>query len=63
MQTGREMYISAGCALENLLIAAEHFGYGYAIEYLPEGDKGAAASVRLSPGGLWRNRVTVHFLT
>jgi nitroreductase len=34
----REMHISVGCALENLLIAAEHFGYGHAVEYFPEGD-------------------------
>ncbi|MBU4293649.1 MAG: hypothetical protein KJ770_06330 [Actinobacteria bacterium] len=25
----RELYISVGCALENLLIAVEHFGYAH----------------------------------
>jgi nitroreductase len=29
----RELYISIGCALENLLIAAEHFGYGHQVSY------------------------------
>jgi hypothetical protein len=32
----REMHISAGCALENLLIAAAHFHYAPTIEYLPD---------------------------
>ncbi len=31
----RELHISLGCALENLLIAAEHFGFAYHVEYLP----------------------------
>lgn len=35
----RELYISTGCALENLLIAAEHFGYGHQVVYLPDPDK------------------------
>jgi nitroreductase len=30
----REMFISLGCALENLLIAATHFGYRTAADYL-----------------------------
>ncbi|MBN1191072.1 MAG: hypothetical protein JXA46_15050 [Dehalococcoidales bacterium] len=47
----REMYISVGCALENLLIAAEHFGYGYTMEYFPKGNNGAVAIVQLNPGG------------
>ena len=29
----REMYISVGCALENLLVAAEHFGYSHDVSY------------------------------
>jgi len=32
----RELHISVGCALENLLIAAEHFGYGHQVAYFPE---------------------------
>jgi hypothetical protein len=32
----REFYISAGCALENLLIALEHFNMGHQIAYFPE---------------------------
>ena len=32
--TQREMFISLGCALENLLIAATHFGYRTAADYL-----------------------------
>jgi nitroreductase len=32
----REWYISVGCALENLLIAAEHFGYGHLVAYFLE---------------------------
>lgn len=29
----RELFISVGCALENLLIAAEHHGFGHTVEY------------------------------
>lgn len=32
----RELHISLGCALENLLIAAEYFGYDYVVRYLPD---------------------------
>src|SRR5258708_36689401 len=32
----RELHISVGCALENLLIAAEHFGYRCELDYFPE---------------------------
>lgn len=34
----RELRISLGCALENLLVAAEHFGYEANVTYLNEGD-------------------------
>ena len=32
----RELYLSVGCALENLLIAAEHFRFGHQISRFPE---------------------------
>ena len=32
----RELYISLGCALENLLIAAEHFQLGYQASYFSD---------------------------
>lgn len=32
----RELHVSLGCALENLLIAAAHFGYACEVEYFPE---------------------------
>jgi hypothetical protein len=35
--------------LENLLISAEHYGYVHQVEYLPEGDDGPVAVVRLTP--------------
>ncbi|MGB5081581.1 MAG: hypothetical protein WBO23_12660 [Burkholderiales bacterium] len=31
----RELYISLGCALENLLVALEHFGIGYVVTRAP----------------------------
>ena len=34
----RELYISLGCALENLLVAAEHFGFRHEVFYFPEGE-------------------------
>ena len=47
----RELHISVGCALENLLVAAEHFGYGHLVEYFPEGEDNPVACVKLNPGG------------
>jgi nitroreductase len=48
----RELYTSVGCALENLIISAEHFGYGVSTRYFPERDNhNLVAEVELSPGG------------
>jgi hypothetical protein len=47
----RELHISIGCALENLLIAAEYFGYGYQVDLLPNPDTSELmATVFLLPG-------------
>jgi nitroreductase len=49
----RELYISLGCALENLLVAAEHFGFRHGISYFPEpGNEELAATVVFAPGGV-----------
>ena len=45
----REFYISQSCALENLLVAAEHFGYGYNVTY-PSGNGSLVAVIKLTPG-------------
>jgi len=34
----RELYISLGCALENLVIAAKHAGYDTEVKYFPAGE-------------------------
>jgi len=48
----RELYTSVGCALENLLLAAEHFGYGHAVSYFPDpGNDRFVASVKMIDGG------------
>ena len=45
----REMFVSVGCALENLLIAAEHYGYGHTVTLLPDAtDRDLIALVHLS---------------
>lgn len=44
----RELYISLGCALENLIVAADHFGYNSSVVYFP-GEKDLAAKVVLQP--------------
>jgi nitroreductase len=47
----RELYISLGCALENLLIAAEHFGFRHHVRYFPEyGNDELVASIAFEPG-------------
>jgi hypothetical protein len=48
----RELYLSIGCALENLLVAAEHFGLGHGIAYFSEpGAPDLVATVTFEPGG------------
>jgi nitroreductase len=48
---GREVYISLGCALENLLVAAEHFGFAHEVSYFPDRNPALVAKVRFRPGG------------
>ncbi|WP_380676698.1 Acg family FMN-binding oxidoreductase [Salinigranum sp. GCM10025319] len=47
----REWYVSVGCALENLLVAAERFGFEHDVTYFPSDDESHVAHVVLSPGG------------
>jgi hypothetical protein len=50
--TNRTLYISHGCVLANLLIAAEHFGFDYDVACLPDGLSGErTAAVRFSRNG------------
>jgi hypothetical protein len=45
----RELHISLGCALENLLVAARHFGLAHHTDYLPDPTNPLhAATVRLT---------------
>jgi nitroreductase len=47
--TNRTLYLSHGCVLANLLIAAEHFGFECDMKCLPDGINGdRTAAVRLS---------------
>lgn len=47
--TNRTLYLSHGCVLANLLIAAEHFGFDCDLKCLPEGIAGdRTAAIRLS---------------
>lgn len=47
----REMYLSLGAALENLMIAGEHFGYNCTVSYFP-GEENLVAAVSFEPGSL-----------
>ena len=47
----REWYVSVGCALENLLVAAEQFGFEHHVTYFASDDETHVARVVLSPGG------------
>ena len=48
---GREMYLSLGCALENLVLAARAHGYRTDVRLMPTaGDPTHVASVALTPG-------------
>ena len=47
----REMYMGVGCALENLLLAAQANGYAYQVNVMPDAaDSTYAARIELSPG-------------
>jgi nitroreductase len=41
----RELYFSVGCALENLLVAADYFGLGATVEYIEDTSKVAEVSL------------------
>lgn len=49
----RELHLSVGCALENLLVAAEHFGFAPEVRYMERGgrDDTLMARVRLEEAG------------
>jgi hypothetical protein len=48
----RELYISLGCALENLLVAGEQFGFRHDVSYFPQStNEELAAIVTFLPGG------------
>lgn len=48
----RELHLNAGCALENLLVAAEHFGFGHRVDYFPDaGDPSLVAVVQFARSG------------
>ncbi|RLI77827.1 hypothetical protein DRP05_09120 [Archaeoglobales archaeon] len=45
----RELYISVGCAISNLLLAAEHFGFGYKLKYFTGEEGELVAIIELYP--------------
>lgn len=48
----RELYLSLGCALENLLVAAEHYGFRFSVAHSPGPfPEGPAVMVAFAPGG------------
>jgi hypothetical protein len=48
----RELYISLGCALENLLVASEQFAFRHEVSYFPQStNEELAAVVSFRPGG------------
>ncbi len=50
--TNRTTYMSLGCLLTNLLVAAEHFDLGYQVERFPDGvDAETIAIVKFRKGG------------
>ena len=45
----RELHISVGCAISNLLLAAEHFGFGYKLKYFTGEEGELVAIIELYP--------------
>jgi nitroreductase len=58
----RELHISLGCALENLIIAGEHFGYNCSVSYFP-GKKDLVALVRMQAGSTPRDSRLFYAIT
>lgn len=52
---GRQTLISLGCALENLLIAADYYGYKTETKYFPENDSSLIVSVYFEKPGATKN--------
>jgi hypothetical protein len=51
--SNRTLYISVGCAIANLLIAGEHFGFSYKLDFFPHGQKSKfVAELRFKRGGV-----------
>jgi hypothetical protein len=49
--SNRTLYMSVGCAIANLGIAAAHFGFAPSVSYFPDGQESDhVAEVQLSPG-------------
>ena len=47
----RTLYMSVGCAIANLAVAAKHFGFAPSISYFPDGlESDLVAKVQLSAG-------------
>ena len=47
--SNRTLYLSHGCLLANILMAAEHFGFGYDVSCLPDGPSGErTAAIKLT---------------
>jgi nitroreductase len=61
----RELYVSVGCALENLLVAAEHFGFDWRVEYLPPGpdDRVAIVTLQEEPAPVGRDPALFRAIT
>ena len=64
----RELYISLGCALENLLVAAEQFGFHHEVSYFPQPtNEELAATITFHPGGatpsVFRSSIALGSLT
>jgi len=63
----RELYISLGCAVENLLVASEQFGFSHEVSYFPQStNEELAAIVSFRPGGtpsIYRAGITLASIT
>lgn len=51
----RQLYISIGCALENLLIAADYFGFTASVQYIADERGDVAARVSFATNGTCNN--------
>lgn len=64
-ENGRQLFISLGCAIENIIVAGDYYGFVSAVEYLPDTsneDLAAKISLRFAPPKDLKSSIKNHLI-